>query len=157
MSLGYMSLITHLLHKQFRFLSNNLTPQIQLIKLLIYLLQSIFGVLLVFVYNAGMTKKVSYLVNVLAGRIKSIRLKKNITQKELSELTGLSINAIQGAERGECRLETFVAIMAALDQAALIENLIPEQLPSPLRITSHGAGKVRARKKRGHSHEDVDW
>lgn len=104
-----------------------------------------------------MTKKVSQLVNILAERIKSIRLKKDITQKNLSELTGLSINAIQGAERGECRLETFVTIMVALDQAVLIENLIPEQLPSPLRITSHGTGKVRARNKNDNSQEDVDW
>lgn len=103
-----------------------------------------------------MRSEVIRLSKTLGERIKAIRLKKNITQKALSKQAGLSVNAVQGAERGECKLSTFVAIMVALDQKHRIQDLVPEALPSPIQITSSGSTRVRARQKPSED-EALDW
>ena len=102
--------------------------------------------------------KSEYLIHQLASRIKALRLKKNITQKELSILAGISKNTVQNAEKGECTLKTFVSILKALGLGEVVENLIPEQLPSPLQFTQSGKGRVRARKKKSEqNNNEVDW
>ncbi len=104
-----------------------------------------------------MNERVNYLINLLATRIKDIRLKKNITQQELADMSGLSLNAIKGAERGECQLKTFVSILIPLGIDELIENMLPEQLPSPVDMTLRSRKKLRARKKDKPEDEDLNW
>jgi len=48
--------------------------------------------------------------------LKEVRLKKNLTRKELSELSGLSARTIQDAEtRGQCTLSTAAILAKALE------------------------------------------
>lgn len=104
-----------------------------------------------------MTNKTDYFIRILGQRVKSLRLKKNITQKELSIRAGVSKNTVQNAEKGECTLKTFVSILEALGQGEILENLLPEQLPSPLTFTTNGQARVRARKKQSDKSHEVDW
>jgi len=80
----------------------------------------------------------------LGSRIKALRLKKNISQKELAESTRLSINAIKSLEAGRSKISTLIAVLrelAALDQ---LDNFIPETPISPLQLVKM-QGKVRVR------------
>ncbi|WP_179952028.1 helix-turn-helix transcriptional regulator [Marinicella rhabdoformis] len=106
-----------------------------------------------------MSERTAYLIDLLASRLKDLRLKQNITQQELADMSGLSVKAIKGAEKGECHLKTFVAILIPLGADDLLENLFPEPLPSPVQMTKHGSKKMRARKKGepDSSDESPDW
>lgn len=108
-------------------------------------------------YNDSMNERVDYLTQLLASRLKDMRLKQNITQQTLADMSGLSVKAVQGAEKGECHLSTLVAVLVALGADDLIENLLPEQLPSPVQMTQHGRKKMRARNKAQAKDEDLDW
>ena len=68
--------------------------------------------------------------------LKSIRKSKNITQKELSEITGISLSAIQKYERNardinSANLKTLATLSIALD-CSIIELLSDPELLSLL-------------------------
>ena len=50
----------------------------------------------------------------LGNRVKALRLRKNITQKELAEATTLSLNAIKSLESGRGKLSTLIAVLRGL-------------------------------------------
>ena len=77
-------------------------------------------------------------------RLKQARLNANRTQKEVSDRAGISITAVQSAERGEALLETFVSVLMALDRVEQINNFLPEQEISPLQMMKL-QGKKRQR------------
>ncbi len=105
-----------------------------------------------------MNKRISTWLDILAARVKTRRLNQNLTQKELATMTGLSLNAIKGAEKGECNLKTFVMVLDALGLGHTIEQWVPEQLPSPVQSTQQNTTRVRARKTKSQSPEtEVDW
>jgi len=76
-------------------------------------------------------------------RLKQARLNANLTQKETAERAGLSVTAIQSAERGEALLETVVAVLMSLDMVEQIDNFVPEQQISPLQLV-----KLKGKKRR---------
>lgn len=65
-------------------------------------------------------------------RIREIRVSRNLTQEELSELANISVNHISALERGvkNAKLSTFVAIANALQVSseALLIDVIPYSL-----------------------------
>ena len=80
----------------------------------------------------------------LGNRIKALRLRNNITQKELADATLLSLNSIKALESGRGKLSTIIAVLrelAALDQ---LDNFIPETSISPIQLAKR-QGKVRER------------
>jgi len=84
------------------------------------------------------------IVTEIGRRLKSIRLEKNMTQKEVAVATGLSLNAVQAAEKGVSKMMTYVKILRALNSLDALENFLPEVHISPLAL-ARMAGKKRKR------------
>lgn len=80
----------------------------------------------------------------LGGRIKALRLRKNITQKELAEATTLSLNSIKALESGRAKLSTIIAVLRELGALEQLNNFIPEPSISPLQLAKM-QGKERER------------
>ena len=85
-----------------------------------------------------------YIEKELGHRIKALRLQKNITQKELSEVTTLSLNSIKSLESGRSKLATLIAVLRELGALEQLDNFIPEISISPIQLAKM-QGHVRKR------------
>jgi transcriptional regulator with XRE-family HTH domain len=77
-------------------------------------------------------------------RIRALRLRKNITQKELAEMTTLSLNTIKSLEFGRGKLSTLIAVFRELGVLDQLDTFIPETSISPIQLAKM-QGKVRER------------
>jgi len=79
--------------------------------------------------NFNFSQKVPNDINeMLATRIRTIRKGKNISQKRLSEKSGVSLGSVQRFEQsGEISLSSLIRIAIALDVNSELENLFKEQ------------------------------
>ncbi|WP_051309837.1 helix-turn-helix domain-containing protein [Desulfogranum japonicum] len=68
----------------------------------------------------------------IGGRLKQRRLNKNISQREVAEIAGISITAVQGAEKGETTLLTIIKILRVFREVDALELFLPEVEESPL-------------------------
>jgi putative transcriptional regulator len=85
----------------------------------------------------------------IGDRLKSLRLDRNYSQKELCELTGLSIKAILNAEKGKSNIVTYIKLLRALNCLDHLENFIPEPGISPMQIVKLSSKKrIRASGKK---------
>ena len=80
----------------------------------------------------------------VSGRIRSLRLRRNLTQQQLSEATALSLTAIKSLESGRGKLVTLVAVLRELGALDGLDNFIPEVPVSPLQL-ARKRGKKRQR------------
>ena len=74
------------------------------------------------------------LVRLLASRFKEYRLRANMTQKEIAEQTGLTVNTIQRFESGiatNVSLGTFLLLLKAVGQIEGLDDLLPDLPESP--------------------------
>jgi len=96
----------------------------------------------------------------LGKRIRALRLRKNITQKELAEATTLSLNTVKSLESGSAKLSTVIAVLRELNALDHMDNFIPEPSISPLQLAKmQGRQRERAsggRRKR-RSEDDAEW
>ncbi|MDH6310078.1 putative transcriptional regulator [Dysgonomonas sp. PFB1-18] len=84
------------------------------------------------------------LVN-LGKQLKQMRLNKNYTQKQLSELSGLSRSAISDFEnKGSGSMKSFVQLLRSLEKLELLNHFISEALVSPIQVAKL-KGKMRKR------------
>lgn len=84
------------------------------------------------------------IMNELGSRIKSLRLRKNMTQQELSNRSALSLNTIKSLEVGKGKLSTVIGILRELGALDGIDNFIPVVTISPIQL-SKMQGKKRRR------------
>lgn len=81
----------------------------------------------------------------LGERLKRARLNRNMTQIEVAQYAGISRNAVAGAEHGRVQLETFVAILRALNLLDQLNSFLPAQPLSPIQLAKlHGKVRQRA-------------
>lgn len=80
----------------------------------------------------------------LGNRIKALRLRKNITQKELAEAATLSLNAIKSLESGRGKLSTLIAVLRELGALDHLNSFVPEPSISPIQLAKM-QGKERER------------
>lgn len=80
----------------------------------------------------------------LGNRFKALRLRKNITQKELAAATLLSLNSIKALESGRGKLSTIIAVLRELGELDHLDSFIPKESISPLQLAKM-QGKVRER------------
>ena len=86
----------------------------------------------------------------LGERIKSLRLRKNITQQALAERTALSLGTIKSLEAGKSKLATLIAVMRELDALDQLDQFIPPPEISPLQLAKmRGKSRQRASGTRG--------
>lgn len=98
--------------------------------------------------------------NELGRRIKALRLRKNITQKELAQATTLSLNTIKSLESGSGKLSTVIAVLRELGALDHLDNFIPEPSISPLQLAKmQGKQRERAsgRRRKPRSGNTVEW
>jgi transcriptional regulator with XRE-family HTH domain len=82
-------------------------------------------------------------------RIKSLRLRKNLTQEDVARLTHLSLNPIKSLEQGQAKLSTIVAVMRVLGSLGALDSFISEAPVSPLQIAKmHGKKRQRGSGRR---------
>ena len=85
------------------------------------------------------------LVRLLGVRFKEYRMRCNLTQKEVAELTGLGLTTIHKFENGCARnisLSTLILLLKVVGQINALDNLMPELPPSPYLMTK-GDKKVQ--------------
>lgn len=96
----------------------------------------------------------------MGSRIKSLRLRKNMTQQELSKATALSLNTIKSLESGKGKLINLIAVMRELGVLDVLNGFIPEAPISPLQLAKR-QGKKRQRASgtqiKGGSKENPEW
>ena len=81
----------------------------------------------------------------IGDRLKTLRLDRNYSQRELCELTGLSIKAILNAEKGKSNIITYIKLLRALNCLDHLENFIPKPGISPMQIVkSSNKKRIRA-------------
>jgi len=90
-------------------------------------------------------------------RIKALRLRKNLTQQQLSKATALSLNSIKSLESGKGKIDTLIAVLRELGALDALLNFIPENQVSPLQLARRqGKKRQRASGSRGRNSPDED-
>ena len=94
---------------------------------------------------------VTELVRLLGSRFKDYRLRANMTQKEVAEMSGLSMMTIHRFENGTVKnisLGTFFLLLKAVGSINDLHELMPEQPESPYLYDDNQkkAQRVRHRK-----------
>jgi len=82
-------------------------------------------------------------------RLRSVRLKQNITQQSLAEEAGVSLSSVKKIERGEIgSFETLLRVLRILGRLDVLSPLVEEEQLSPneyYRFLNESAGKQRQR------------
>ena len=88
------------------------------------------------------------LVQLLGTRFKDYRMRSNMTQKEVAEQAGLTVNTIHKFENGRVpnlSLSTFLLLLKAIGSINGIDDLMPELPVSPYLINNKGKKTQRVR------------
>ena len=96
----------------------------------------------------------------IGSRIRSLRLRKNLTQQQVADRTALSVNAIKAIESGKGKLLNLIAVLRELDALFALDNFIPETAVSPIQLArQQGKKRHRASGKRfkGPEKETSQW
>ncbi len=96
----------------------------------------------------------------LGKRFKALRLRKNVTQKQLAEATMLSLNTIKALESGSGKLSTVIAVLRELDALEQLDSFIPDDTISPLQLAKmQGKQRERAsgRRARQRPADETEW
>lgn len=91
----------------------------------------------------------------LGARIKDARLRKSITQEELSLSAGVSSLTVANIEKGKSvTLSMLLGVLRSLGLLENLENLIPEAKISPLQLKKlQGKKRYRVRRLKPRSNE----
>ena len=77
------------------------------------------------------------LVRLLGNRFKEYRMRCNLTQKEVAELSGIGLTTIHKFENGTAgnlSLSTFILLLKVVGQIEALDNVLPELPESPYLI-----------------------
>ena len=77
------------------------------------------------------------LVRLLGNRFKEYRMRCNLTQKEVAELSGIGLTTIHKFENGTAgnlSLSTFILLLKVVGQIDALDNVLPELPESPYLI-----------------------
>ena len=92
----------------------------------------------------------------LGGRLRRLRLRRNITQQALAEATTLSLSVIKSLESGRGKLASLVAVLRELGALDQLDHLIPEVTISPIQLAKRqGQVRERASGHRGQDEQDA--
>ena len=92
------------------------------------------------------------LVRLLGARFKEYRMRCNLTQKEVSELSGIGMTTIHKFENGTAgnlSLSTFLLLLRVVGQIDALDDVLPELPPSPylMRRADQKAQRIRHAKQ----------
>ena len=96
----------------------------------------------------------------LGRRLKTLRLRKNMTQQSLADTTTLSVNSIKSLEAGRGKLSSVIAVLRELVALDQLDGFIPDTSISPIQLAKM-KGKVRERasgsREKTSPEDSVDW
>ena len=92
------------------------------------------------------------LVRLLGNRFKEYRMRCNLTQKEVAELSGIGLTTIHKFENGTAgnlSLSTFILLLKVVGQIDALDNVLPELPESPylIRKEERRAQRIRHTKQ----------
>ena len=92
------------------------------------------------------------LVRLLGNRFKEYRMRCNLTQKEVAELSGIGLTTIHKFENGTAgnlSLSTFILLLKVVGQIDALDNVLPELPESPylIRKEERRAQRIRDTKQ----------
>lgn len=97
-------------------------------------------------------------------KIKTVRLKQNMSQEELANKSGVSISTIKRMEEGEVKtLESLIRILRTLGKLDIFIPLVNEEQLSPneyYELVSKANKRVRKRASKGYkieNKEETEW
>ncbi|MCD9477228.1 helix-turn-helix domain-containing protein [Photobacterium carnosum] len=91
----------------------------------------------------------SALAELMGDRIKQYRLNCNKSQDDIAMIAGVTRQRIARAEAGKATMETFMALMLALDATDYIDSFLPPTPISPIQLSKlKGKERVRASSSR---------
>ena len=88
------------------------------------------------------------LVRLLGSRFKEYRLRCNLTQREVSEQSGIGLTTIHKFENGTAgnlSLSTFILLLKVVGQISALDDLLPELPESPYLIRKEDKKAQRIR------------
>ena len=88
---------------------------------------------------------------ILGGRIREYRIRLNMTQRELADISGLSVPTIHRFENGSSQnisLSVFILLVKSLGLVDRLDSLLPELPPSPYEFNEKGKKIQRIRHKK---------
>ncbi len=80
----------------------------------------------------------------IGDRVRSLRLRRNLTQQQVSEATALSLNVIKSLESGKAKLTSLIAVLRELGSLDELDSFVPKITVSPLQLARR-KGKPRQR------------
>lgn len=93
-------------------------------------------------------------------RIKSLRLRRNLTQQQVAEAAAVSLNVIKALESGKGKLSSLISVLRELGALDELDRFIQEQVVSPVQLAKL-QGKKRQRasgtRKNISSEENSEW
>ena len=96
----------------------------------------------------------SMIVRILGCRVKQYRLAHRLTQKEMSELTGINVVTLRNFENGTAYnigMNSFIAIMKVLDKVERFDELLP-----PMGISVYEEEKILKKRAKRIKHGRKD-
>lgn len=89
------------------------------------------------------------ILSTLGERLRDTRLRKNFSQAKVAEYAGISVKAVQNAEKGDSRLSTYIAILRVLRSLNQLDNFLPAVKISPRQVLEmQGKKRKRASKNK---------
>ena len=80
----------------------------------------------------------------VGSRVKALRLRRNLTQKQVAAAAAVSLNVIKALERGKGKISSLVAVLRELDALETLDSFLPEPKISPLQLAKQ-QGRRRQR------------
>lgn len=100
----------------------------------------------------------SAIMEEIGRRFRELRLRKNITQEGLAELTQTSTSRIKSLEAGKGKLETMIAVLRELGALDSLDAFLPEPGISPVQLAKmRGKKRQRASGKPDGDSEVSEW
>jgi len=94
----------------------------------------------------------------LCERLESIRLSRNMTQRQLADEAGVSLRTIGRLEQGQgVSLDTFIRVLTALRIQQSLESLLPDPTVRPIERIGTRAGERRRARPARVSDERPAW
>jgi len=98
----------------------------------------------------------------LGGKLKSVRLKQNITQQSLARSSQVSLSSVKKIEGGEIgSFESFLRLIRTLGLLDCFQELVSEHQMSPSEIYALQNSSVKHSRKRASAHikakEAAEW
>jgi transcriptional regulator with XRE-family HTH domain len=80
----------------------------------------------------------------LYDRLEEHRKNRELSQLDMAERLGITPKSYRAIQNGKCKLITFIALLRQLSLIDRLDNVVPEQNFSPLKVAKKSRAKVNS-------------